>query len=189
MATSVDGLAECYRAELPDVQTNMTAFVDKMPANFRYLGYIAAAFPDAVIINIDRDPRDVALSMWRTYFSAGGMAYTSDQRCMAAEANRYRRFMNHWAIQLGVDRIYSVKYETFVSNFPIQSQKLASACHLDWNQAMATPETNAAAVKTASQHQVRRAVNTGSVGTWEHFKPELEVFCTHLDPTLWSHYL
>ena len=187
--TSADGLAKAYRARLPHMQSSFVAFVDKMPENYRYLGYIAAAFPDSVIINVDRDPRDVALSMWRKNFSSDGMAYTNDQRHMAAEANRYRRYLNHWTAKFGEERIYSVCYEDLVADFTTQVPQIASACGLEWDPAMLMPEANTAAVKTASRFQVRQAVHTGSIKAWERFADELEVFCAHLDTELWAHYL
>ncbi len=187
--TSADGLAKSYRAQLPHMQSNIVAFVDKMPENYRHLGYIAAAFPDSVIINVDRDPRDVALSMWRKSFASDGMAYTSDQRHMAAEANRYRRYLNHWTANLGEGRIYSVCYEDLVADFATQVPQISAACGLEWDPAMLMPEANTAAVKTASRFQVRQAVHTGSIKAWERFASELEVFCDHLDTELWAHYL
>lgn len=189
LPASADGLSTFYRDQLPHMQDNIVAFVDKMPNNYQYLGYIAAAFPDSVIINVDRDPRDVALSMWRKNFGAGGMAYTNDQRYMAAEANRYRKYLNHWTAKLDQGRIYSVCYEELVADFAGQVPQLAAACGLDWDPAMLMPEANTAAVKTASRFQVRQAVHTGSIKAWERFADELEVFCEHLDPELWAHYL
>lgn len=189
LTTSANGLSRVYRDQLPHMQDNIVAFVDKMPNNYRYLGYIAAAFPESVIINVDRDPRDVALSMWRKNFGAGGMAYTNDQRYMAAEANRYRKYLNHWTARFGQGRIYSVCYEDLVGDFAGQVPQIAAACGLQWDPAMLMPEANTAAVKTASRFQVRKPVHTGSIRAWERFSDELEVFCDHLDPELWAHYL
>ncbi|CUK07527.1 hypothetical protein RUE5091_02958 [Ruegeria denitrificans] len=77
--------------KLPELIEGTTAFVDKAPGNYAFLGEVAQAFPKAVILNVLRDPRDVVLSMWRASFSAGGLYYTLDLKWMAAEANRYRR--------------------------------------------------------------------------------------------------
>lgn len=187
--TCANGLAKFYRAQLPQMPDDIVAFVDKMPSNYQYLGQIDAAFPNSIIINVDRDPRDIALSMWRKNFGSGGMAYTNDQRHIAAEANRYRRYLNHWTSKFPEGRIYSVRYEDLVRNFTTQVPKIAAACGLDWDPAMLMPEANTATVKTASRFQVRQAVHTGSINAWERFAEELEVFSEHLDDELWAHYL
>lgn len=108
---------------------------------------------------------------------------------MASEANRYRRYLNHWTGKLGKDRILSVRYEELVSDFPAQTRRISDACGLDWDSSMLTPEANTAAVKTASRFQVRQAVHTGSIKAWKDFDDSLAVFLDHLDPDLWAHYL
>jgi hypothetical protein len=37
--------------------------IDKMPLNFRWIGYICAALPEARIIHLTRDPMAVAWSL------------------------------------------------------------------------------------------------------------------------------
>jgi hypothetical protein len=188
-STSTDELAKFYRASLPRLPDGIVAFVDKMPNNYQYLGYIAAAFPNSAIVNVERDPRDVALSMWRTNLGYGEVAYANDQRHMAAEANRYRRYMNHWTSKLGKGRIHSVCYEDLVSDIASQAPKIAAACGLDFDPAMLLPEKNSSAVRTSSRFQVRQTVHSRSIGAWEPFADELEVFINQLDHKLWAHYL
>ena len=181
---TVDGLAAQYRVELPKTNPEIRAFVDKMPANFRFLGQISAAFPEASLILVERDPRDVALSMWRTHFSDAGMRYTLDQKWMAEEVNRFKKYTNHWRKLLG-PRLHVIRYETLVQNFEIEAKALADACGLSWQEAMLHPEDVTDSVSTASLHQVRKSVNDKSVGRWRENKQLLARFCENLDENLW----
>ena len=49
-----------------------TRITDKLPANFRYVGLIHAALPNARIIHTRRDPVDTCLSMFSILFSGLG---------------------------------------------------------------------------------------------------------------------
>ncbi len=173
-----------FRADMPPVAAQARAFVDKMPLNYRYIGYLLAAFPEAPILHIARDPRDVALSMWRSYFPAGGMAFTFDQRAMAKSANTYRRYMAHWEA-LAPDRILTLDYGEIVSDLPAAARRMADFCGLDWHDAMAAPEKNTAAVRTASVVQVRQGVHKRSLGGWRRMEDALGPFLNELDPALW----
>lgn len=177
-------LAEFYRMRLPQLSADAGSFVDKAPGNYAFLGDIAQAFPNAVIINVQRDPRDVALSMWRANFGAGGLYFTHDLNWMAAEANRYQRYIQHWHAVLP-GRIHDIQYEALVSDLQTAAQELARMCDLQFEQAMLTPEQSDNAIKTASSQQARQPVNTASVGRWQTVAEYLQPFIDGLDADLW----
>lgn len=178
-------LADFYADTLPEIADTAVAFVDKAPGNYAFLGAMAQAFPNAVILNVERDPRDVALSMWRTHFGAGGLYYTHDLKWMAAEANRYRRYMQHWRDVLP-DRIYNVQYEHLVRNLEDTARELAGICDLTFEDSMLSPQKSSDAVKTASSLQVRQPVHTSSVGRWQQVEDHLAPFIENLDAGLWA---
>ncbi|EEE37623.1 putative TPR/sulfotransferase domain protein [Rhodobacteraceae bacterium KLH11] len=177
-------LAEFYIEHLPDLRPDATAFVDKAPGNYAYVGAIAQAFPNALILNITRDPRDIALSMWRAHFGAGGLYFSHDFKWMAAEANRYRRYMDHWD-HLLPGRIQTVSYETLVGDFKPSVSGLATLCDLTFEEAMLSPQSATDAVRTASGLQIRQAVTTSSVGRWKTVEDHLAPFIRALDAELW----
>lgn len=173
-----------FRARLPDMPRETAAFVDKMPANYRYIGFILQAFPDARIIHVERDPRDVALSMWRSFFPSGWMNFTFDLGAMAVSANLYQRYMQHWNTLYG-DRILTVNYRDIVSDVDAASRLMATYCGLEWSPDMAAPERNQARVQTASVVQVRQGVHKKSVGGWRAMEASLKPFIDALDRDLW----
>ncbi|KIC35390.1 hypothetical protein RA27_22930 [Ruegeria sp. ANG-R] len=177
-------LSEFYLDKLPDLSPDALAFVDKAPGNYAFLDQIAQAFPNAVIINVQRDPRDVALSMWRANFGAAGLYFTHDFQWMAAEANRYQRYLRRWHSVLP-DRIHDIRYETLVGNLDDTVQELCRICDLSFENAMLSPDKSSNAIKTASNLQARKPVNTLSVGGWHVAAEQLDPFIRALDAELW----
>lgn len=176
--------AEKYRGSLPPLPEEATHFVDKMPSNYLCVGFLLAAFPKAPIIHITRDPRDVALSMWRTYFPDRGLSYTFDLKTMAEAANLYQEYMRHWQAMAG-DRILTLDYSDLVSDIETSSRRMAEFCGLNWSEAMMAPEHNTARVSTASLAQVREGVHSKSIGGWRRMEKALKPFTDALDPNLW----
>ncbi|WP_050927479.1 tetratricopeptide repeat-containing sulfotransferase family protein [Aestuariivita boseongensis] len=177
-------LAEDYRTSLPGKDGPYAAIIDKMPANYQYIGFILSAFPDAVVLSTLRDPRDVAWSMWRNWFPNAALNYVFDMAAMAEEANIYARYMAHWKA-LAPDRVHDVSYEALVRDVDGESRRLAQLCGVDWLPEMAAPERSAQAVRTASANQVRQPVHTGSIGGWADQAEDMRPFLERLDPALW----
>ena len=171
-------------SRLPEMPGGTSAYVDKMPDNYRLLGHLAAAYPDARFVHLCRDPRDVAMSIWRGYFSGSSLTYAYDLKAMAHRFNLYGRLMQHWR-QVMPDRIYDLRYEDFVADIEGESRKLAEFCGLTWVEDMAHPERHEGQVLTLSNTQVRQTAHTRSIGKWEKYADVLAPFIDELDPEIW----
>ncbi len=186
-AANAAEFAREFRKLMPPIPEGSVAFVDKMPHNYQRVGFLLSAFPNAKIINMLRDPRDVGLSKWIRRFPAGGMRYASNLTSIAHSANLYRRYMTHWNAVFG-DKILTVPYEGLVADPKTYSQQVAAFCGIEWNEKMMRPEENTKQVRTASIDQVRNKISTKSIGGWqsvsEHIQPMLDGF----DPALWPEY-
>lgn len=181
---TLETFAQTYRAGLPEMPANTTHFVDKLPENYKSIGALHAAFPNARFILLQRDPRDVALSMWRAYFAETGLNYCFNQRHMAEEFNRFRRYVLYWQDLLGPE-LMVLNYEDLVADVTAASRDVAAFCNVTWCPDMAQPQSNANAVRTASAQQVREAVHTRSVRRWKSMEPALKTLISGLDPKLW----
>lgn len=171
-------------SRLPEMPEGTTAYVDKMPDNYRLLGHLLTACPDARFVHLCRDPRDVALSIWRGYFSGSSLTYAYDLKAMAHRFNLYGRLMQHWR-QVMPGRIYDLRYEDLVADIEGESRKLADFCGLDWVEDMAHPERHEGQVLTLSNTQVRQTAHTRSIGKWEKYADVLAPFIDGLDPEIW----
>ena len=179
--------AQEFREKMPPIPSDSIAFVDKMPHNYQRVGYLLAAFPNARIVNMMRDPRDVGLSKWIRRFPAGGMRYASNLDAIAHSANLYRRYMTHWNA-VCADRILTVSYEDLVADPKTYSQQVAAFCGIDWNETMMHPEKNTKQVRTASIDQVRKKISTKSIGGWRTVAGHIQPMLNGFDPALWPEY-
>ncbi len=177
-------LAQAYRAHLPPVPPGSTHIIDKLPGNYRAIGLLQAALPNARFLHLDRDPRDTALSMWRAYLAAPDLSYSFDQRAMSQEMALHQRYMTVWADWPGV-ALHRLRYEDLVQDLPHQAQQAAAFCGIPWDAAMTRPQDNPALIRTASALQARQPVHNGSVGAWRHAQDMLRPFLSALDRTLW----
>ena len=186
-APAADRIAQDYRRLMPPLPEATTAFVDKMPHNYQRLGFLMSAFPNAKVIHMLRDPRDVGLSAWIKLFPSHGMRYASDLNAMAAAANLYRRYMSHWSGLFGA-RILTVSYEDLVSDPAAQSKAIADFCGLEWSEAMLRPQETSRQVRTASADQVRKGISPSSIGGWRQVADHIRPMLDGLDPELWPEY-
>ncbi len=179
-----EAFAKNHDALLPDMAPDTVAFVDKMPENYRYIGFLKTAFPQCKIIHVIRDPRDTALSMWKTHFSGRALNYTYDQEAMAHRFALHARMMAHWK-SLFPGQILTVSYEDLATDPIGSSQAIASYCGMNWVPEMAAPEGSDAPTLTASASQIRQPVHNRSIGQWRQHKEELAPFLAALDASLW----
>lgn len=183
-AAAAEAFCRDDRRYLPALPEDCRAYTDKMPENYRLIGFLLTAYPGARIVNLRRDPRDIALSMWRGHFSGSALSYTYDQAAMAHRFNLYARMMAHWH-RVFPGRILDLHYEDMVADVDRTSRTLAATCDLDWTPAMARPEESVGQILTMSNTQLRQPVHHRSVGRWRQHADMLTPFIDGLDPDLW----
>jgi len=147
-------------------------FIDKLPFNFLYLGFIAKAFPDAKIIHLKRNAMDACFAMYKQVFTwAYKFSYTLKGLCKYYVA--YDRLRNHWS-EVFADRLIEVEYESLVADQELQTRRLLDRLGLEFEESCLRFDENKAAATTASSVQVRQKVHTGSVNKWKRFEKQLE---------------
>lgn len=149
-------------------------FVDKLPHNFLYAGFIARALPNARIVCLRRDPVDTCLSNFRQLFAAGNpyYGYSYDVMDTGRYYLQFDRLMRHWQ-QVLPGRILEVDYEQLVNDQEGQTRRLLEFCGLPWDDACLRFQDNAAPVATASVVQVREGLHARSSGRWKRYADQL----------------
>lgn len=153
--------------------------IDKMPANYMYLGWIARAFPQAKIILIERDFRDMAASAYSSYFDTAPMNFTFREDWLMQKQALYHAQIAGW-VQRGVS-FHRVTYEALVSSPAETLGDIATFCGLPKPDSLPNAETGGS-IRTASFAQARNAINTASIGRWSKFSEALPNICRP-DPT------
>lgn len=168
-------LGRDYLASTRPVTAVKPKFIDKLPQNFFYAGYIANALPTATMICVRRDPMDTCLGNFRQMFAQMSPYY--DYSLDILDIGRYYilfdRLMAHWE-RLLPGRILTVRYETLVCEQDACTRQLVDACGLAWNDACLRFDRNPAPVATASALQVRHPMSRDSVKRWKRYESQLE---------------
>jgi hypothetical protein len=162
------GLADAYLARLNGFSTEALRVVDKMPGNFLNLGLIFAAFPNARIIHMQRNPVDTCLSIFFQHFNATH-SYAHDLGDLAHYYTEYFHLMGHWRSVLPKHAILDVPYEGLVDDQEGWSRKMISFLGLPWDERCLDFHECARTVSTASNWQVRQKMNKGSVERWRNY--------------------
>ena len=168
----IERIGEGYRQMIDYRLGDEPVFVDKLPFNIFYLGFIAKAFPNAGIVVVNRDPMDACFAMYKQVFTwAYKFSYTLDG--LAKFYPVYRRLLAHWREQLGT-RLIEVDYEDLVADHDGETRRLLAALDLPFEDACLRFNENRTASTTASAVQVREKVHSRSVGRWRRYERQLE---------------
>jgi tetratricopeptide (TPR) repeat protein len=146
-------------------------FIEKLPFNFLYLGFIAKAFPHARLLHLRRHPMDACFAMYKQVFT-WAYKFSYDLEALGQYYVAHDRLARHWHALLGA-RLVEVEYEVLVRDQERQTRRLLERLGLEFEPACLEFDRNAAASATASSVQVRERIHTRSVGRWKQFERQL----------------
>ena len=164
---------EQYLSELSGRSGGKPYFTDKMPLNFRFLGLIVAAFPEAKVVHVKRDPSAVCWANYAQYFETKGLTFCYDLADILHYHQLYQDQMNYWRHELPT-KIYDLSYESLTVDPEHETRELVSHLGLEWQEACLSPQDNRRTVATASNAQVRKKIYRGSSDRWKRYRPFLE---------------
>ena len=171
---AVQGFADKVLAELRTHAPQARHVVDKLPHNFENIGLIKFLFPQAKIISVRRDPRDIAVSNYFIDFAArhGGMGFAYDLGWIGEQLADHNILMQHWH-QLFPGEILEVQYEDVVADNEGQARRMLDYIGVDWEPQVLNHAELERPVKTASVWQVRQPIYTTSKARWERYREHL----------------
>ncbi len=152
---------------------------DKLPHNFRHLGLIARLFPASPILYLQRDPRDVCLSIYSRPFP-DSHAYACELSHIAHFCGVCAHMMSRWQALLP-GRVLPVRYEDLVREPDRLGREMARFCGLDWDPACLDIQQRTDASHTFSELQVREPINPRGIGRWSRYASELAPAIRELD--------
>ena len=142
---------------------------DKTLRGWRAIPEIAAVFPGAVCINVERDPRDMATSIFLSYFNPVSYEWTRDFAAIRKMAEMQRRIVPRAldVLEVASERIV---YEDLVEEPSRFAEQCLSRMGLPMDDAVLSPEENKKAAFTLSHAQVRQPINRKSIGRWKNYE-------------------
>ncbi len=169
---ALGGFARRYLDALAAAVPEAPVVTDKSIQSHLVLGLIAKALPQARLIVVRRDPRDIGLSIYRNLFAPGTHLYAYDQADIAAYIASFERMIAFWREAMP-GRFTEVSYEDLVADPEPQSRRLVAAAGLDWDDGCLTFHETDRQVATLSVQQVRQPIHAGSKGGWRRYEADL----------------
>ena len=168
------GIAGQVLGELQAFAPAARHVVDKLPHNFENIGLIKLLFPQARIISVRRDPRDIAVSNYFTDYGAKhqGMGFAYDLGWIGEQLADHNLLMHYWQ-QLFPGEILEVQYEDVVADTEAAARRMLAYIGVDWEAQVLRFDSLQRPVKTASVWQVRQPIYTSSQAKWARYAEHL----------------
>ena len=154
--------------------------IDKLPMNFRWIGFIIKAFPEAKIIHIHRNPMAICWSNYKINFPDSGMDYSLSQKDTAEYYILYNDLMKFWSKKIK-EKIININYENFVNDFVNQTNILVEKLGIKWEENLKNYNKNNKPVQTASLLQVRGKIKKNTSDEWKKYRDHLKIMQETLD--------
>ena len=160
-------------------QTERPYFIDKLPNNWLYVGFIHLILPNARIIDARRSPLACCWSNYRQWFARGqDFSYGID------DIGRYHR--DYMRMSSHIDRVLPgrvrhIIYEDLIADPEAGIRDIVTGLGLPFEDACLRFDRNDRPVRTASGQQVRRPIQRSGADQWRAFEPYLQPLRQALD--------
>jgi hypothetical protein len=171
-SAKIETFRTAYLKSVHAISEGKRYVTDKMPQNFKFIPLICAAFPEAKIIHVKRDPKAVIWSNYRHYFQTVGLGYAYDLDDCISYYNLYETMMTAWC-SIYRDQIFNLDYEKLTVDQYSETKKLIDHLGITWEDDVMSPQENDRSVITASNLQVRKKIYAGSSKAWRKYEPYL----------------
>jgi tetratricopeptide (TPR) repeat protein len=158
--------------------------VDKFPLDAILLPVIHRLFPDARIVLVLRDPRDVIMSCYQQRFGMNGAMYQLLRLDTAALFyDRVMGLVRECRQRLPLT-LHEVRYEGLVADFDATVAALLEFLGLPWSDTVRDYAETARLrhVRTPSAAQVVQPLYRSSQGKWRNYRQQLEPVLPILQP-------
>ena len=161
-----------YLEKIKKISPKNRYVTDKLPINFKWIGFIKLIFPNSKIVLCTRNPQDTCLSIYKNYFTNNELNYAYKFDELILFYKYYKNLIEFWK-KHSPKSIIDVKYESLIKNTQKEIPKLIKNCNLNWNANCFKFYKNERIVKTASDAQVRNKIYKNSINSWKNYKKYL----------------
>ncbi|HTK59093.1 MAG TPA: sulfotransferase [Sphingomicrobium sp.] len=163
--------AEYLRRTRAHRVTDRPMFVDKLPANWMYAGFIRLILPNARIIDARRHPIACGFSNFKQHY-ATGVSYAYGLDSIGRFYADYVRQMAHFD-EVQPCTMHRIINERLIEDPEREIRRLLDFAGVPFDPACMDFHRNKRAVQTPSSEQVRRPINREGVDSWRPYEPWL----------------
>jgi Flp pilus assembly protein TadD len=185
-------LRNTYRQAMEDALEIRPAkhqiILDKLPLNIVHLGLIAQVFPQAPILLVLRDPRDVCLSCYMQTFEMNpAMAQFLDLEDTAKFYQTVMHLLRHYRDTLGIAML-TTRYEDIVTDLEGSARRMLEFLGLPWDPAVLQYYRSAQTrrVYTPSYQAVTQPIYQRASGKWKTYAAQLHPILPMLEDLVHS---
>lgn len=161
-----------YIDALKRVHARASRVTDKMLTNYLNVGLITLLMPNAAIIHVRRDLRDVAISCLFT-LRLQSQPWAVSLESIATAARAYRAVMEHWKALPEV-KLHEVHYESLLEQPEAITRAMLDAIDVPWDERCLSYYKSDRLIMTHSYDQASRPMYSSSVGRWSGYANYLE---------------
>lgn len=147
---------------------------DKSLLAWQILLEIAATLPGAVLMDVARDPRDMAISQFMSHLSPDAYAWTRSLDLIRSMIEFRSTFVPQAMEALGGEggplRFESFVYEDLVEDPALYAERCLKRMRLPMDERVLSPQNNARRAATLSSQQVKQPINRASIGRWRNYE-------------------
>ena len=156
-------LGDGYLDHIKESTVESNFFIDKMPGNYQFTGFIKRALPASKVIYIHRNPWDNATSLFKESYVTR-QAFSSKFFSIAMEYAGHEALMDFWKefFQKDKNSIFDIRYENLVQETNTIANQLWKFIGLE-GEYSETKKNNRYMSFTASKFQVRQSVHQTSI--------------------------
>ncbi len=139
------------------------------------LGDLTRILPSASIIFIERDPRDLLLSIHQHPLSVRLYPWSTNLADISRAIKAFERLADHWTSVLP-NPVLRLKYENLVESQETETNRLLDFLDLPPDPRCLAFERTDRTVLTPSADQLRRGMNRDGLGRWKRYRSHLGEF-------------
>lgn len=166
-------LASGYLSQISAHSGDAVRVTDKLLTNYFFVGFINLLFPNAKIINTQRNPVDNCLSAFTKLFK-DDMPHSYDLGEIGRYYRKYQTIMDHWHEVLPSGALMTIQYEDVVNDTEKFARNLVEFIGLPWDPACLMFHDSDRPVKTASVAQIRKPIYKNAINRWEKYGSGLQ---------------
>lgn len=152
-------IGEIYLNRIKFIQGDRKYFIDKLPGNYHNIGFIKTFLPNAKIIYLQRDPWDVAISIYKQFY-INNIPYAASFFNIAVNIANHAELIRFWKQEMQFD-FMTVSYEELVTNTQEITKKIFDYIQMEgsYNEDLRKKFFS----RTASKSQIAQGIHSASI--------------------------
>lgn len=171
-AEQIQTLRETLSRQMLPHAKGAPVLIDKMPLNFRWVGALLSAFPEAKVIHTTRPTADNCWGLYKVCFTGSGNGFAYDLQTITVYQQLAEELMQHWNA-LFPGKIHLLDHAQLTQDPEAQARALVEFCELPWSEDCLHPERQTHAVHTASALQVKQPIQHKAIADWTPYQSHL----------------